>query len=156
MTPRVRRVWLWLCCGAVVVALLGAATITVSRVLRPDPCDSAVSYASELGLVLSGEDQVLSCEWHSSFRDSSAKVVVRTASRASRDGLLARSGVTEELDNSMVSINDGPFEEHVRRPNLERSRQVYTATAGGGGRLSISYEETVNSGLLLTVWALQV
>jgi len=144
-------VWLWLCVGAVVVGLLVAGTITVSRVVHRDPCDSVLPYANDLGLVLSDDDQVLSCEWHPDFLDSSGKIMVRTASRATRGALLARSGVTEELDRSLVSINDGPFQEQVRRPNLERSRQVYLASAPGGDQLSISYDETVDSGLALTV-----
>ncbi|HEY9314845.1 hypothetical protein [Williamsia sp.] len=153
--PCVRKVWLWLGCAAVVIVLLVAGTIAVSRVFHRDPCGPALSHSSKLGLVLSDDDQVISCEWHSSFLDSSGKIVVRTASQATRDALLARAGVTEELDRSMVSINDGPFQEEVRRPNLERSRQVYIGSAlGGDQQLSISYDENVDSGLLLTVWAL--
>ncbi|WP_420750580.1 hypothetical protein [Rhodococcus sp. O3] len=55
-----------------------------------------------------------------------------------------------------MSIDDGPFREEVRRPNLERSEQVYTATAPNGHQLRISYDEHVESGLLLTVRAIQV
>lgn len=153
-TPRVRRVWLWPGVGAVVVGLLVAGTITVSRVVHRAPCDAVLPHANDRGLVLSDDDQVFSCEWYPHFLDSSGKIMVRTASRATRDALLARSGVTEELDRSMVSINDGPFQEQVRRPNLERSRQVYTASEPDGAQLSISYDETVDSGLLLTVGVL--
>ncbi|MCK0091696.1 hypothetical protein MWU77_12980 [Rhodococcus sp. F64268] len=55
-----------------------------------------------------------------------------------------------------MSIDDGPFREEVRRPNLERSEQVYMATAPNGHRLRISYDEHVEFGLLLTVRAIQV
>lgn len=82
--------------------------------------------------------------------------MVRTASHATRDALLERSGVSEELYRWNVSIDDGPFREEVRRPNLERSEQVYMATAPNGHRLRISYDEHVEFGLLLTVRAIQV
>ena len=36
----------------------------------------------------------------------------------------------------------------------QRSEQVYTAAATGGDQLTISYDEAIESGLLLTVWAL--
>lgn len=151
-----RNVWLWLTCGAMAVALLITGMSTIPRVFHKDPCDSALPFASELGLHLSGDDNVVSCEWHSSFPDSSGTVMVRTASHATRDALLERSGVSEELYRSNVSIDDGPFREEVRRPNLERSEQVYIATAPNGHQLRISYDEHVESGLLLTVRAIQV
>lgn len=153
---QVHNVWLWLTCGAMAVALLITGMFTVPRVFHNDPCDSALPFASELGLHLSGDDDVVSCEWHSSFPDSSGTVMVRTASPATRDALLERSGVSEELDRCSVSIDDGPFREEIRRPNLERSEQVYIATAPNGHQLRISYDEHVESGLLLTVWAIQV
>ena len=153
---QVRNVWLWLTCGAIAVALLITGMSTIPRVFQNDPCDSALPFASELGLHLSGNDNVVSCEWHSSFPDSSGTVMVRTASHATRDALLERSGVSEELYRSNVSIDGGPFREEVRRPNLERSEQVYIATAPNGHQLRISYDEHVESGLLLTVRALQV
>ncbi len=55
----------------------------------------------------------------------------------------------------MISENDGPFYEEVRRPNLERSKQVYVSTTGGY-QLSISYDDGIESGLLLTVWAMEM
>lgn len=70
--------------------------------------------------------------------------------------MLERSGVSEELDRWSVSIDDGPFREEIRRLNLERSEQVYIATAPNGHKLRISYDEDVESGLLLTVRAIQV
>lgn len=151
-----RKVWSWVGCGAAIVGLLVVGMITVPMLFHKDPCDPALSFATELGLQLSDDDKVVTCEWHSSFPDSSGKVMVRTASHASRDTLLKQSGVTEEIERSWVSINDGPLHEDVRRPNLERSKQVYTATAADGDLLTISYDEGVESGLLLTVWALQV
>ncbi|WP_235189567.1 hypothetical protein [Williamsia sp. D3] len=81
--------------------------------------------------------------------------MVRTASHATRKALLERSGVSEELDRSLVSINNGPIRAEVRRPNLERPRQVFLASAPGGDQLAISYDEGVESGLLLTVSAAQ-
>ncbi|MDV2474782.1 hypothetical protein F8M49_03885 [Rhodococcus zopfii] len=152
----VRNVWLWLTCGAIAFALLLTGMSTIPRVFHNDPCDSALAFASELGLHLSGDDNVVSCEWHSSFPDSSGTVMVRTASHATRDALLERSGVSEELYRWNVSIDDGPFREEVRRPNLERSEQVYIATAPNGHQLRISYDEHAESGLLLTVRAIQV
>jgi hypothetical protein len=154
--PQVRSRWVWLGCGVIVVALLITGMFTVSRVFHNDPCDSALPFASELGLHLSDDDDVVSCEWQSSFPDSSGTVMVRTASHATREALLERSGVTEEIDRPRVSLNDGPFREEMRRPNLERSEQVYIATAPNGDQLRISYDEGVESGLLLTVRALQV
>ncbi len=148
--------WLWLTCGAIAFALLLTGMSTIPRVFHNDPCDSALAFASELGLHLSGDDNVVSCEWHSSFPDSSGTVMVRTASHATRDALLERSGVSEELYRWNVSIDDGPFREEVRRPNLERSEQVYIATAPNGHQLRISYDEHAESGLLLTVRAIQV
>ncbi|QBJ98064.1 hypothetical protein ERC79_20540 [Rhodococcus sp. ABRD24] len=153
---QIGNVWLWPTCGAIVVALLLAGMSTIPRVSHNDPCDSALSFASELGLHLSGDDDVVSCEWHSSFPDSSGTVMVRTASHATRDALLEWSGVSEELDRWNVSIDDGPFREEVRRPNLERSEQVYVATAPNGHQLRISYDEDMESGLLLAVRAIQV
>lgn len=155
-SSQVRNTWLWLGCGVVVVALLITGMFSVPRGLHNDPCDSALPFASELGLHLSGDDDVVSCEWHSSFPDSSGTVVVRTASHATREALLERSGVSEEIDRWRVSLDDGPFREEMRRPNLERSEQVYTATAPDGHQLRISYDEGVESGLLLTVRAVQV
>ena len=151
-----RNVWLWLTCGAIAVALLITGMSTIPRVSHNDPCDSALPFASELGLHLSGDDNVVSCEWHSSFPDSSGTVMVRTASHATRDAVLERSGVSEELYRSNVSIDDGPFREEVRRPNLERSEQVYIATTPNGHQLRISYDEHVEFGLLLTVRAIEV
>ena len=154
--PQVRNGWLWLGCGVIVVALLITGMFTVSRVFHNDPCDSALPLASELGLHLSDDDDVVSCEWHSSFPDSSGTVMVRTASHTTREALLERSGVSEEIDRQRVSLNDGPFREEMRRPNLERGDQVYIATAPNGHQLRISYDEGVESGLLLTVRAIQV
>lgn len=70
--------------------------------------------------------------------------------------LLERSGVSEEIEQFGVSVDDGPFREEVRRPNLDRSEQVYVATGPNGHQLRISYDEGVESGLLLTVQAIQV
>ncbi|EME65524.1 hypothetical protein G352_08942 [Rhodococcus ruber BKS 20-38] len=154
--PQVRNVWLWLVCGVIVVALLLTGMFTVPQAFHNDPCDSALSFASELGLHLSGDDDVVSCEWHSDFPDSSGTVMVRTASHATRDALLERSGVSEELDRWSVSIDGGPFREEIRSPNLERSEQVYIATAPNGHQLRISYDEDMESGLLLTVRAIEV
>lgn len=109
----VRNVWLWLTCGAMAVALLITGMSTIPRVFHNDPCDSALPFASELGLHLSGDDDVVSCEWHSSFPDSSGTIMVRTVSYATRDAVLERSGVSEELYRSNVSIDDGPFREEV-------------------------------------------
>lgn len=80
--------------------------------------------------------------------------MVRTASHATRTALLERSGVSEELDRSLVSINNGPFREEVRRPNLERPKQMFLTSAPGGDQLAISFDEGVESGLLLTVSAM--
>jgi hypothetical protein len=44
----------------------------------------------------------------------------------------------------------------MRRPNLERSEQVYIATAPNGNQLRISCDEGVESGLLLTVRVIEV
>jgi hypothetical protein len=143
-------------CAVIVVALLITGMFTVSRVLHNDPCDSALPLASELGLHLSDDDDVVSCKWHPSFPDSSGTVIVRTASHTTREALLERSGVTEEIDRRTVSLNDGPFREEIRRPNLERREQVYIATAPNGHQLRISYDEGVESGLSLTVRAIQV
>ncbi|MED5803070.1 hypothetical protein VX037_18765 [Gordonia sp. Z-3] len=98
---------------------------------------------------------MVSCEHHASFPDSSARLVVRTASPQTRTALLQRSSVSEELERTMISENDGPFYEEVRRPNLERSKQVYVSTTGGY-QLSISYDDGIESGLLLTVWAMEM
>ena len=155
-SPQVRSRWLWLGCGGVVVALLIAGMFTASRVFHNDPCSSALPFACELGLHLSEDDDVISCEWHSSFPDSSGTVMVRTTSHATREALLERSGVSEEIDRRRVSLYDGPSREEMRRPNLERSEQVYIATAPNGHQLSISYDEGVESGLLLTVRVIQV
>lgn len=145
----------WLGCGAV-VGLLVVGLISVPRVIHNDPCDSALPFATELGLHLSSDDDVVSCTWQPQFPDSAGRVTVRTASSASRDALLERSGVSDDVERSLVIVNDGPVQEDVRRPNLERGEQVYTATAANGHRLEISYDEGVESGLLLTVWAIQV
>ena len=153
---RVGRPLWWLVSGLLVVGLAIASVVIVARVFDRDPCDSAIPFATELGLRLSADEHVVSCQWHSSFPDSSGTIMVRTASLATRKALLERSGVSEELDRSRVSINNGPFREEVRRPNLERSRQVFLASAPGGDQLAISYDEGVESGLLLTVSAVQV
>lgn len=81
---------------------------------------------------------------------------MRTASHTTREALLERSGVSEEIDRRRVGLDDGPFREEMRRPNLEHSEQVYIATAPNGHQLRISYDEGVESGLLLTVRAIQV
>ena len=145
----------WLGCGAV-VGLLVVGLADVPRMFSHDPCDSALPFATEVGLHLSSDEEVVSCEWQPQFPDSSGRVTVRTESPASRDALLAGSGVSEEVERSLVVVNDGPVQEDERRPNLERGEQVYTATAANGHRLEISYDEGVESGLLLTVWAIQV
>lgn len=153
--PTRRAPWLWFGAGAIAVALLVAGLFAAPRVLHNDPCDAALPFAAELGLQLSDDDDVVSCNWHSSFPDSSGTVMVRTASHASREALLERSGVSEETYEWLVSDDDGPSHEMTRRPNLERSEQVYTATAPDGHQLKISYEDDVESGLLLTVRAIQ-
>lgn len=154
--PKLRAMWLWLGCGVIVVVLLVTGMFAVPQVLQNDPCDAALPFASELGLQLSNNDDVVSCEWHSSFPDSAGTVTVRTASHATREALLERSGVSEEIERWGVSVDDGPLREKIRRPNRERSEQVYTATAPNGHQLKISYDEGVDSGLLLTVRAIQV
>jgi hypothetical protein len=153
--PRVGRALWWLVSALLVVGLAIASVVVVTRVLDNDPCDSAVPFAVELGLRLSADEVVESCQWQSSFPDSSGTVMVRTASHATRAALLERSGVSEELDRSLVSINNGPFREEVRRPNLERPKQMFLASAPGGDQLAISYDDGVESGLLLTVSAMQ-
>ena len=114
----------WLVCGIVVVLCVVVA-IPAMRLVRSDPCDTLLPFAAELGLRLSANEEVVTCVWHSSFPDSWGGATVRTASAATREALLRRSGVAEELERTMVSENDGPFYEKVRSPNLERSRQVY-------------------------------
>lgn len=81
---------------------------------------------------------------------------MRTTSADTRDALLGRSEVSEELDRTLVIVDDGTFHEEVNRPNLERSEQVYTSTGKGGHLLQISYDPGVESGLLLTELALDV
>lgn len=154
--PHRRTLRIWLGCTAVALGLLVAAAIGIMQVIHRDPCDSVLPYAADMGLRLSADDEVVSCTAYPSFPDSSAKVVVRTASPATRQALLERSGVSEELDRSLISINDGPFHERVRRPNLTRSEQVYVATENGSHVLKISYEKSIESGLLLTVWAMDM
>ncbi|MGX6512543.1 hypothetical protein [Rhodococcus sp. SJ-2] len=153
---RTRNVRWWLGGGALAVVLLIAGIFAVPDMFHRDPCDSALSLASELGLELSDDDDVVSCAWHSSFPDSSGTITVRTPSPVAREALLERSGVSEEIHRSTVSIDDGPPREQIRRPNLERSEQVYIATAPNGHQLRISYNESVEAGLLLTVGAIQV
>lgn len=149
-------VWMWLLSGAIVVALLAAGMVAVPRMLHSDPCDQALPFASELGLQLTEKDEVLSCEWHTSFPDSGGTVMVRTDSPATREALLERSGVSEEITRSGVSVNDGPMRVETRRPNHERSEQVYTAISPLGHSLKIIYDEGVESGLLLTVHVSQM
>ncbi|MXP20175.1 hypothetical protein GIY30_02160 [Gordonia sp. HNM0687] len=145
---------IWLGCAVVIVGLVAAA-IAVPRLAHRYPCDSVVPNAADMGLRLSDTEQVVSCEHHASFPDSSARLVVRTASPQTRTALLQRSSVSEELERTMISENDGPFYEEVRRPNLERSKQVYLSTTGDY-QLSISYDDGIESGLLLTVWAMEM
>ncbi|NMO02793.1 hypothetical protein HH308_16395 [Gordonia sp. TBRC 11910] len=152
---RVRPVWLSLGCAAIAVALLVGGLITVLREVHRDPCESVLPYAAGMGLRLSDAETVVACEEYPSYPDSSAKVLVRTASRAARDALLRRSGVSEDVERTMISLNDGPIETEVRRPNLNRSEQIYLATTKSGDQLSISYDESVQAGLLLTVWAIE-
>lgn len=157
-TPGLERhsVWVWLGSGAIVIALLAAGIVAVPRMFHSDPCDHALPFASELGLQLSEKEEVLSCEWHSSFPNSGGTVMVRTDSPAAREALLERSGVSEEITGSRVSVNDGPIRVETRRPNLERSEQVYMAISPLGHRLKIIYDEGAESGLLLTVHATQM
>lgn len=54
--------------------------------------DSALLFASELGLRLSTDDDVESCQWHSSFPDSSGVIVVRTAPHRTRRERLSSKG----------------------------------------------------------------
>lgn len=153
--PRLRTRWVWLGGGIFAVSLLATSMCVVPQVLNKDPCDRALAFASDLGLQLSSDDEAVSCEWHSSLPDSAGTLTVRTASHATREALLERSGVSEEIYRCAVSVNDGPLREELRRPNLERSEQVYEATAPNGHQLRISYDDGVDSGLLLTVSALQ-
>lgn len=136
--------------------LLVAGMLIVPRAVQEDSCDTALPFATELGLQLSDNDEVVACEWHTGFTDSGGKVIVRTASPATREALLKRSGVSEEMAGRAVSVNDGPFREERWRPNLERSEQVFLSTAPNGHQLKISYDEGVGSGLLLTVLVSQM
>lgn len=52
--------------------------------------------------------------------------MVRTASPATREALLQRSDVAEEVEQSFDYTHGGPPREHVCCPNLQRSEQVYT------------------------------
>lgn len=155
-SPRLRpRRLLWLGCGAVAVGLLVGTLTATPRTVHRDPCESVLPYAAKMGLSLSDAETVVACEEYPSFPDSSAKVLVHTASLATREALLRRSGVSEELERTMISLNDGPVEEQVRRPNLDRNQQVYLATTKSGDQLNISYDKSVQSGLLLTAWAIE-
>ncbi|MFE5117588.1 hypothetical protein ACFQ9D_16590 [Arthrobacter koreensis] len=145
----------WLAGGIGALALLVTGLSVVPQILDRDPCSRALPFASELGLQLSSDDEVVSCHWHTSFPDSSGTVTVRTASHTTREALLRRSGVSEEIYRWAVSVNDGPSLEEVHRPNLKRSEQVYLTTAPNGRQLRISYDEKVESGLLLAVSALE-
>ena len=80
--------------------------------------------------------------------------MVRTASPATREALLPRSDAAE-VEQSFGHTDDGPPREHMRRPNLQRSEQVYTRLATGGDDLRISDDEGIERGLLLTVLALE-
>jgi hypothetical protein len=153
--PPVRLSWWFL--GGLVLVLLVASGLVIPRLIHRDhdPCQRVLPYAAAMGLRLSDAEDVISCASYPSFPDSSAKVVVRTESPATRNALLERSEVSEDLERNLVSLNDGPFHEEVRRPNLERSEQVYTANRRGGDVLTITYEERKESGLLLTVWAME-
>ncbi|ORM36114.1 hypothetical protein [Williamsia sp. 1135] len=143
----------WFGAAVLVVGVVIACVVAIPKVLHDDPCDTVLPVASELGLSLSDDDEVVACAWHSSFTDSSGTLTVRTASHATREALLRRSGVREEVERSMVSVNNGLFREHIRRPNLGRSRQVFVAAVPGGDQLTISYDEGVESGLVLEVSA---
>ena len=148
--PRLRATWLWLGGGAAAILVI-VGMLIVPRVSQSDPCDTALPFASELGLQLSGSEEVVACEWQSGFPDSGGKVMVRTASPATREALLKRSGVSEEMAGRAVSVDDGPFRGERWRPNLDGSEQVYLSTSPNGHLLKISYDEGVDSGLLLTV-----
>lgn len=152
---KLRARWAWLGSGIGAVALLVTGVSVVPQIVDSDPCDRALPFATDLGLQLSSDDEVVSCDWHTSFPDSSGTVMVRTASDATRKALLERSGVSEEIYRWAVSVDDGPAREEVHRPNLQRSEQVYEATAPNGHQLRISYDEGVESGLLLAVSALE-
>ncbi len=134
-----------------VAVLLIAAVLLVPRVVQNDPCDTALPSAAELGLQLSDDDEVVSCEWQTGFTDSGGIIIVRTESPATRESLLKRSGLSEETAGRSVSINDGPFRSERWLPNRERSEQVYLSTAPNGHQLKIIYDEGVGAGLLLTV-----
>ncbi|WP_232017039.1 hypothetical protein [Gordonia insulae] len=152
--PRPVRLRWWFL-GWVVLVLLIASGFVIPQLIHRDPCERVIPYATAMGLRLSDDEAVVSCTSYPSFPDSSAKVVVRTASPATRAALLERSEVSEDLERNLVSLNDGPFREEVRRPNLERSEQVYVANRSGGDVLTITYEERKEAGLLLTVWAME-
>lgn len=149
--PRLRARRLWVGGGALVAVLLIAAALIVPRVVQNDPCDIALPFASELGLQLSDDDEVVSCEWQTGFTDSGGIIIVRTSSPATRKALLKRSGVSEETAGRSVSINDGPFRSERWLPNRGRSEQVYLSIADNGHVLKISYDAGVDHGLLLTV-----
>lgn len=154
--PKLRARWLWLGGGVLVAVLLIAAVLIVPRAVQNDPCNTALPLASELGLQLSDDDEVVSCEWQTGFTDSGGIIIVRTESPATRETLLKRSGVSEETAGRSVSINDGPFRSERWRPNLERSEQVYLSTAPNRHLLKVIYNEKVDSGLLLTVLVTQM
>ncbi|WP_237421599.1 hypothetical protein [Gordonia sp. SID5947] len=109
-----------------------------------------------MGLRLSDDEEVVSCETYPSFPDSSVKVMVRTRSPETRSAFLKRCDASEELGRSLISFDDGPFHEEVRRPNLTRSEQVFIADTHGYNELRLSYDEGVESGLLITVWAIDM
>lgn len=154
--PKLRARWLWLGGGVLVAVLLIAAVLIVPRVVQNDPCDTALPLASELGLQLSDDEEVVSCEWQTSFPDSGGIIIVRTESPATRETLLKRSGVSEETAGRSVSTNDGPFRSERWLPNHERSEQVYLSIADNGHVLKISYDPGVDDGLLLTVLVSQI
>lgn len=142
---------MWLGGGLLVVALLITAAIIVPRITQNDPCETALQAASDLGLQLSDDDEAVSCEWQSRFTDSGGLIVIRTESPATRESLLIRSGMGEEIAGRSVSIDDGPFRPERWRSNLDRDEQVYLSTGPNGHQLKIIYNDEVEGGLLLTV-----
>lgn len=151
-----RRTWLWLGPLVFIAAIVAATAILTPQVFRDDPCDSAVPYATELDVSLSDSEQVVSCTWTARFRDSSGTVVVRTESAATRELLLQRSGVTEAAGLAATPTGTGPPEESAHQPNAERSEHVYSATSPGRHLLRITYDDAVESGLLLTISVIEL
>ena len=125
-------------------AIIAGGVFVVYHLARPteaNVCESVTRLAGRFGLVVTDDETVLSCTGESIGFDPAGSIVLRTASVASRTRLLEHACA----DDSRNTTRTPP------RPTHTPTEHVCTSGDTGGSHMTISYDDTVDAGLRLSV-----